>query len=210
MKIGTHPRQYSSKKTEWIVRGFSKQIGQYVYPKIGWSWTEWVPEIADTYETHAEAVRAISAGYLKSMIETQEIVDIIYYERTIVHQIDEVVTIVGYDANGQQVQVAEPTAFTDDHIIQAEDYLLLGDRGVAGIYAQVLAVRDGEAFLWVLNGCWKMRAQITPDGLVMDGSHGAPHIYTILHHGPVDPSISAADHEGQTDAWARLYEKEAS
>lgn len=203
MKTGSSNRDYTTTITKWIVEGFSDETNRYVYPHQGWSWTEWKSEITDTYDSFSEAKSSISSGYLKDMIEEQQIRDIRIYEVITDRVITETKTVRGYDLS-QNTVLADDDVTTRHGVLYIGEYIVLqGD-----LYCKVRAIKDNLLYLSVINGRWELVLDITdPENPIiskktrhMERKWGTP--ISILHVGAPDPE-RADDYNHQLQLFNR-------
>ncbi|AFO71803.1 hypothetical protein phiCbK_287 [Caulobacter phage phiCbK] len=212
IRIGERHLEYTTDKVYWLPRGYSKRSGRYVYPHQGWSWTEWRSEVTDTYETLERAQQAISGGYLKDMIKSQEIVDIVILQVRTVREIVEDRTIVAHDLAGKPLDRAEPSVSAQGHVLEPGAYVFLNYDGDAdpttyAVYGKVLAIHEDRVSLWVVNGAWTMVLTAADGTLrVAPESHGpAGREVFILYAGePPNPLTGSDFYTAQFNAYLKL------
>lgn len=213
MRTGTFEREFTEVENWWVPRGFSKSLKAYVYPNQGWSWTEWKREITDTYETLEGAKSVISTGYLKDMIKTQKIVDIVFVNVVRTRKIAEHKTVVAYDKAGKPVTKDDGVVTKGVSLVNDGDYLLFsrtGDVSMPGLYGYVRAVQSDEAFITIINGAWTMTVQEVDGKLFAlpfeDEEDKAP-VELIIHHiGIPDPNHRADDYTHQMKVLGKFTE----
>lgn len=204
MKTGDSTRTYTKNKTEYVVEGFSKKSNCFVYPSETWSWTNWSPTCQTTYKTLGDAIRAISGGYLKDMITTQEVVDIRIFEVTVVTECHEKRRVTAYDVSGTPVEHSTPIFTTEVGEISHGDYLILDNKALA----LVESVTAEKMHLDIVNGCYTMVLDLTttPPSIHPDSKNlpiGAPVI--ISHIGLPDPNTSSGWYNEQIEFYRENF-----
>lgn len=203
MKIGTHEKEYTTSKTRWIVRGWSKQWRRYVYPHTGWSWTSWKPELSDTYKTREEAMSSVFTGYLRDMIDSQEIVDIHFFEEVVDREIKETRTVKCHIRDGviDPQEPKDPVVKIGPHELEEGDYLVVNDEQLC----MVESIRNNLMYLWVINGYWRMVINTNTMRLDPSSYKGATaKPIAITHYGLPDPNKDPSDYNAQFDALRTL------
>lgn len=210
MKTGNFTRTFETNQTKWIVEGFSNQSKCYVYPHEGWSWTDWQPEITDTYKSLDAARKAISGGYLHDMIETQRIVDIRIYEIVTSQTIVEYKTARAYDRAGNPEDFQEPRYTYSTESLSTGDYLILeGD-----LYGTVRFVRDGQMGFNIINGYWTLILDTTGPVPVIDvssprmGKDRVGRPVRIMHIGIPDESADREDYNWQLNFYKENFDQD--
>ncbi|AXQ68233.1 hypothetical protein HOT99_gp029 [Caulobacter phage CcrBL10] len=213
LRIGQFDRDYTTEQTYWVPRGFSKQSDRYVYPNTGWSWTDWGSEVQDTFETLAEAKAAIASGYLKNMIEAQEIVDIVFLEVKVDRQIVEKKSVKAYAAGGKLSALDEPKAVVGPRktVVSTGDYVFvrrLKDSTGSMLFGRVQALHKDVITIWVINGAWTLLLRYDGADLFVaaddrSAMKGEPMI--LEYAGPLpDPTSAPRDYAAQRDALSHL------
>ncbi|UTU09187.1 hypothetical protein CcrJ4_gp440 [Caulobacter phage J4] len=207
MRTGVFDRTYNKDKSYWVVRGFSERSQTYVYPHHGWSWTSWVEDIRETYETLDRAKGAIASGYIKDMIKTQKVVDIVFIHVERTRKIIEHEVITAYGADGKPSTLAEPEIVTENWDLQIDNYLgvsLADDtRNPPALYCRATSIRNGKAYLRVINGAWTLVVRLGADGVLtvdeetQGGEVGTPVVVHFV--GVPDPHVSASDYDHQIE-----------
>ncbi|AXQ69488.1 hypothetical protein HOU02_gp237 [Caulobacter phage CcrBL9] len=215
MQTGIVDRTYETRKEYWVVRGFSKRSNCYVYPNHGWSYTSWTRTVGDTYDTLEQARRGIQGGYIEDMIETQQVVDIEFLHYKRVRQIAEHVEVFAFRADGEPSTLATPTVVVENWTLRPDDYIGIGseDNSDVAIYGRVTALRDGKAYIDVINGGWIMVVRMDGDQTVIDAESGCcqgadegedtrvGRPVRVLFQGVPDPHQDPECYTTQMDAW---------
>ncbi|AXQ70036.1 hypothetical protein HOU03_gp232 [Caulobacter phage CcrSC] len=215
MQTGIVDRTFETRKEYWVARGFSKKLNCYVYPHHGWSWISWTRQIGDTHDTLEQARNNIRGGYIEDMIETQEVVDIefLHYKRT--RQIAEHVEVVAYNHDGEPSTLAEPTVVVENWTLRPDDYIGIGsdDGRDISIYGRITALRDGKAYIDVLNGGWTLVVRMDGDKTIVDAESDccqggdedeesrAGRPVRVLFQGVPNPNEDPGCYTTQMNAW---------
>lgn len=208
MRTGIFEREFTETKDVWVPRGFSQRTKTYVYPNTGWSWTDWGAHVQDTFETREAAVKGISRGYLKDMIATQEIVDIVFINMVTERKIAERRVVTAYDKAGNPVDSTPAAPVQGVNLINDSDYLLfsrVGDLRTPALYGYVRAIRSDEAYIGIINGAWTMTVRQANGKLYMipheDDDNQSP-IELIIHQiGAPDRDHRPDDYHHQMAFW---------
>lgn len=210
IKAGKFDRTYMVKKTKWIVEGFSERSMRHVYPHQGWSWTDWQPEITDTYETLAQARAAISSGYLKDMIKSQKVKDIRFFEVTVIKEIVEQRHVICHDRKGKAVEYVEPTYATDLGQVRSGDYVVLEYREGGHVYCRVENVRDGIMHLFVINGRWALFLDVRnspPTVHPLTSNINPGEAIEVVHIGVPDSNKDVMDYNHQLSFYGENFDQ---
>lgn len=174
------------------MQGFSNKTNEHVYPNETWSWTSWTSRITNTYKSFQQAKRAISSGYLKEMIEQQEIVDIVIYE----------VVKVTESVENKKIRVYSLTADAPDYFPRKfveDEYVIIND---GKIYGHITSIKDDVAYIWVVNGGWQLVLDMSGDTPIVHpesdcDDHSMP--IEIDYIGVPDPTMDKGDYDWQIE-----------